>query len=317
MSATAILSFILMIGACFVPCYATDHAFHAGPYSRLNNNFYQPGDLNITVFSTSESKTPLPLDIYTPRQHGIYPVVVFLHGFTGCRRHYETILYHLASHGFIVIAPQMYRAECYGCAPSPAVESLKGLLLLRWIRSRINGFISVTADTDHIGVAGHSRGGQIAFRIAVAAGDTIGAVAGIDPVDGLAAFGQTRVTTRLWRLDTPAYIMGTGLGSVLPDNATFPLPCAPANLGHEEFYAKCAGSAWYAVALDHGHGDMLDEEDFVDGVCPGGSDRAAMRSFTAGTLAAFFSGILQDNADSLLLFTGPDSAPVNCRMEFR
>ena len=40
-----------------------------------------------------------------------------------------------------------------------------------------------------------------------------------------------------------------------------------------------------------------------------------MRSLTAGTLAAFFSGILQDNASALLVLSTPASAPVPVAME--
>jgi len=308
------VSCILLIVLC-LPADTTVCQAKAAPPYISPGNFYAPGPLKIQIISKTALDAPVPLDIYFPEEENSYPVIVFLPGFTASKDNYETILRHLASHGFIVAAAQMYRPDCYACAPPPALEAAKGLVLLRWIERYIDTVLPVTADTSRIGIAGHSRGGQIAFRIALNAVDTIAAVAGVDPVDGLEMFRQTKVTDRPWSLPTPAFVIGTGLGPVMPDNATFPLACAPADIGHEIFYTSCPGPAWHAVALDNGHADMIDEEDFVEGICPGGPDRNGMRSFTAGGLAAFFSGILQGSSQALPVLSDPDDAPVACTME--
>jgi len=65
---------------------------------------------------------------------------------------------------------------------------------------------------------------------------------------------------------------------------------------------------------------MLDEDDLCpngvcDIFCPGGPNRDGMRAFTAGTLAAFFSGTLQGQSQALQVLTNPDDAPVPCTME--
>jgi hypothetical protein len=54
---------------------------------------------------------------------------------------------------------------------------------------------------------------------------------------------------------------------------------------------------------------MIDEEDFSD-FCPGGPDRDGMRSLAGGTLAAFFSGILQNNRKALRVLENVNLAPV-------
>jgi hypothetical protein len=59
---------------------------------------------------------------------------------------------------------------------------------------------------------------------------------------------------------------------------------------------------------------MIDEEDYSDS-CPGGPDRDGMRSLTGGTLAAFFSGILQSNQNALSVLSDPGAAPVPVVME--
>jgi hypothetical protein len=40
-----------------------------------------------------------------------------------------------------------------------------------------------------------------------------------------------------------------------------------------------------------------------------------MRALTAGTLAAFFSGVLQENEGALSVLSSPESAPVAVTME--
>jgi hypothetical protein len=65
---------------------------------------------------------------------------------------------------------------------------------------------------------------------------------------------------------------------------------------------------------------MIDEDDLCkngvcDSFCPGGPNRDGMRAFTAGTLAAFFSGTLQGNKKALSVLTEPDDAPVSATME--
>ncbi len=50
---------------------------------------------------------PKPLLIAVPKAKGKYPVVQFQHGFTLQNHFYSQLLLHLASHGFIVVAPQV------------------------------------------------------------------------------------------------------------------------------------------------------------------------------------------------------------------
>ena len=281
----------------------------------LPGDFYQMGHYAVDVRTIVRGIAPVRLAVYSPQDPGCYPLIVFLHGFTGAADAYQTILQHVASHGFIVVAPQMYRPGCMVCAPPPALEALRGVHVLRWIQCHLGRFITAQPDARCVGLAGHSRGGQIACRIAARVGDDAQALAGVDPVDAIEQFGQHRITTAPLPLQIPTLYLGTGLGPVLPDNATFPLACAPLELGHEAFYLASPAPCLHAVAVEYGHVDMVDEEDFTADACPGGPDRDAMRRFTAGALAAFFSGVLQDNPAAWSLFDAPDQAPVVCVAE--
>jgi len=281
-------------------------------------NFYNQGDHLVLVINVPSTVAPVEMDIYTPSDHGKYPVVTFQHGFTASIKVYETILTHLASYGFIVVAPQMYPPGNFMAGPSPEDEAALGVQIVLWLEENINHLIpkNINADTSLLGLSGHSRGGQIAYRMAFQIPEKIKALSGVDPVDGLEMFGQTLAVNGPLTFDIPTYILGTGLGPVPPPDTQFDLSCAPEEIGHNHFYAANPPPSWYAVATENGHADMIDEEDYTE-FCPGGPNRDGMRSLTGGTLAAFFSGVLRRNYPALFVLTDTDSAPVLVEMEMK
>ena len=283
-------------------------------------NFYKPGKLAVQVISLAANEqlgNPVPMDIYAPEGPFRYPVIIFQHGFTGSIKGYETIFNHIASHGFVVVAPQMYPpgGGMGGAYPTPEEEAALGVQIISWVQQNIKDIVPVNADATLLGLSGHSRGGQIAYRMALQVPEKVTALSGVDPVDGLVIFGQELAITGPLTFDIPTYILGTGLGPVPPPDTQFDLSCAPADIGYQHFYDNNPSPSWLAVATEYGHADMIDESDLCengvcDTFCPGGPDRDAMRSFTAGTLAAFFSGTLQKNHQALSVLTDPGDAPL-------
>ena len=271
-------------------------------------NFYQLGELGVDVVSIPGTTAPVELDIYTPTNRARYPVIVFQHGFGGSIKAYETIAEHLASHGFVVVLPQMY-GPGFQDAPTATEEATLGLDVLSWIEENINDFIPVHADTNLLGLAGHSRGGQVVYRIALQRVEKVKALAGVDPVDATAMSNDTLIVTGPLTFDIPTYILGAGLGPIPVEGGVFEIPCAPPEVGYNHFFDNNPSPSWLVVATTHGHADMIDEEDYSD-FCPGGPDRDGMRTLTAGTLAAFFSGVLQVNDEALLLLSDMNAAPV-------
>ena len=288
-------------------------------------DFYKPGKLAVQVISLAANEqysNPVQMDIYTPKESFRYPVIIFQHGFTGSIKGYETILNHLASHGFVVIAPQMYPpgGGMGGAYPTPEEEAALGVQIISWVQENIKNIVPVNADATLLGLSGHSRGGQIAYRMALQVPEKINALAGVDPVDALTMFGQELAITGPLTFDIPTYNLGTGLGPVPPPDTQFDLSCAPADIGYQHFYDNSPSPSWLAVATEQGHADMIDEDDLCPSepcsiFCPGGPDRDGMRSFTAGTLAAFFSGTLQKNHRALKVLSDPDDAPIPCTTE--
>ena len=180
--------------------------------------------------------------------------------------------------------------------------------------ANINNYIPVTADTELLGLTGHSRGGQVAYRMALQLTETVKALAGVDPVDALGFAGQTPIITGPLTFDIPTYILGAGLGPIVVEGGPIEVACAPEEVGPLHFYCNSPDPTWLVISTTHGHADMIDEEDFSE-FCPGGPNRDGMRTLTGGTLAAFFSGILQDNTSALSVLSDIGEAPVPVTME--
>jgi len=279
-------------------------------------DYYNPGEYPVLVQNVPGSVAPVELDIYVPmKPERRYPVVFFQHGFTATIEIYETILTHLASYGFIVVAPQMYPPDA---PPSPEDEVALGVQLISWVEENINHLLpkKIKADTESLGLSGHSRGGRTAYGMAMSVPEKVKALAGVDPVDSLVMFGQTLLITGPLTFDIPTYVLGTGLGPVPPPDTQFGLSCAPEDIGHNHFYAASPPPSWHIVATENGHTDMVDEEDYVE-FCPGGPDRDGMRALTGGTLAAFFSAVLRGNYSALAVLTDPSTTPVPVEMEMK
>ena len=100
------------------------------------------------------------------------PVVLFSHGFGGSRLQSHDLTVHLASRGYVVVAPDhpgrmmgdvlpcMFSPPLSGCDLSgfledPAQEDLAAALA--WLES---GPLSDVVDLDRLGLAGHSAGGS-------------------------------------------------------------------------------------------------------------------------------------------------------------
>ena len=306
----ALYQAVVLCIALFFLSTCRNHILYVSP-----GDFYERGELSVEVFNVTDTTAPVPLDIYAPTDPARYPVIIFHHGFGGSIKAYETIAGHLASHGFVVVLPQMY-GPGFKDFPTAEEEAASAVKVIDWIENYIDDFISVSADTRLLGLAGHSRGGQVVYRITLLITDQIKALAGVDPVDATAMSNDNPIVTGPLSFDIPTYILGTGLGPIPVEGGVFDIPCAPAEAGYNHFFDNNPSPSWLVVATTHGHADMIDEEDYEE-FCPGGPDREGMRALTAGTLAAFFSGILQKNKKALSVLSDEAAAPVPITAAFK
>lgn len=255
---------------------------------------FAPGVLGVGTISIRQTfdGAPFPMLIHAPRDQGNYPLVIFEHGFMALNSYYDEILNHLASHGFVVIAPQVYlpSPSAFLGKPTAQEEADRVQQVIAWASTHLQAIVGVGIRADLLGVTGHSRGAKVAYILASSSIQPIGAIAAVDPVDDLGgpARNQPAVIQGTFQFSMPALVIGTGLES----------NCAPRGVNHVQFYEATPAPAWHIVALQQGHTDMLDEAqaDLSSLVCPSGPNHAAMRRLTAGLLTAFFRASLQGDS---------------------
>ncbi|XWS08920.1 hypothetical protein CRYUN_Cryun40dG0042100 [Craigia yunnanensis] len=273
---------------------------------------------------------PKPLLIATPSETGEFPVLIFLHGYLLYNSFYSQLLQHVASHGFIVIAPQLYTIA----GPDATDEIKSAAAITNWLtKGVLQGLLppDVQPNLSKLGLAGHSRGGKVAFALALQKAMTTlkySALIGVDPVDGMDKGKQTpppvlTYVPHSFNLDMAVMVIGSGLGDV-KRNPLFP-PCAPKGVNHEDFFKECRKPACHFVAKDYGHLDMLDDE--TKGIrgrssyclCKNGKAREPMRRFVGGAVVAFMKAYLNgDNTDLIAIRDGHETAPVELKtVEFR
>jgi chlorophyllase len=278
---------------------------------------YATGSLAVseTSIASGSSGPPLDLAVWEPDAAGTYAVVFFVHGFQLENGYYSTMLSHLASHGFIVVAPQLSGGLTGG--PSAAEDATTVQNTLDWLETNLDGQVTGTPSFDHVGLSGHSRGSKVIWIVMSDDSSYGDALAGVDPVDGTGGplGGEERVIDGQFAFNTPAFILGTGLGP----QAQFGQACAPDGDNHVQFYGASQSPAWHVVATDFGHMDMLDANSgcgFVCNACPAGQgDLADMRTLTAGMLVAFFRGSLQGDNASYSTLLDTSNAPANITAE--
>lgn len=267
---------------------------------------------------------PKPVLIATPVEGGEYPVVVFLHGYLLFNSFYSHLLCHIASHGFILVAPQMYLIA----GPDSSDEIKCAAATTDWLSEGLSPVLPslVRPNLSKLGLAGHSRGGKVAFALALGHASTslkFSALMGIDPVDGMNKGKQTPppVLTYVplsFDLKMAVLVVGSGLGEQRR-NPLFP-PCAPKGVNHEDFFNECRSPAWYFVAKEYGHLDMLDDE--TKGIrgktsyclCKNGKAREPMRKFVGGIVIAFMKAYLEGDFEDLqAIREEPKIAPVELK----
>jgi len=151
-----------------------NHRLYVSP-----GGFYQTGELAVEVVNVPDITAPVPLDIYAPTEPARYPVIIFHHGFGGSIKAYETIAGHIASHG-LWLCSRNVRTGLSEC-PTAEEEAAAAIEVIDWIENHIDDFVSVNADTRLLGLAGHSRGGQVVYRITLQLVEKVKALAGVDP----------------------------------------------------------------------------------------------------------------------------------------
>ncbi|KAJ4731093.1 Chlorophyllase-1 [Rhynchospora pubera] len=290
------------------------------------SSLFETGKFNVTVLTgkagNGESN---PVLIVSPTDAGMYPVLLFVHGFFLQNKYYTQLLRHISSHGFIVVAPQLF-----SILPQSSTKDITSVAAVtNWLPSGLQSLLptDVKPDLEKLALSGHSRGGHTSFSLALGHAQTtlkFTALIGIDPVAGTSKSSQLepKILNNESKLDIPALVIGSGLGE---ESIIFMAPaCAPKGVNHKEFYNKCSSPCYHFVVTKYGHMDMLDDDAFnlmTKCMCKNGKCRDIMRRCTAGITVAFLKAYIEKEAEYLnLIWSNPGLAPgelepVDCRKE--
>ncbi|KAL6838437.1 hypothetical protein ACP4OV_031682 [Aristida adscensionis] len=282
---------------------------------------FQTGKLAVDVIAVDHKAVPtppLPILIAAPKDAGTYPVAMLLHGFCLQNHFYEQVLKHIASFGFIMVAPQFHISIISIGDNDDIAAAAK---VTDWLPEGLPSVLpkGVEPDLSKIALAGHSRGGHTAFSLALGHGKTnlkFSALIGLDPVAGTGKSSQLppKILTynpSSFDMTMPVLVIGTGLGEG-KKNILFPA-CAPKDVNHREFYSECKPPCYYFVTKDYGHLDMLDDDapKFMTCLCKEGNNcKDRMRRTVAGIMVAFLKAVLnEEDADLKVVMKDPGMAP--------
>ena len=302
------MAMALAFASTLTACGNEDGTTGRAPPLASNAEFYTSAEHapRQVLIAEGEGGAPREIRLFFPDAHGNYPLLQFQHGFVSDVDTYTNLLDKLAAFGFVIAAPQMYEGDP-STAPSVPEEAAAAVDVLTWVQNNVNGILAAQADPvaearadiNATGMLGHSRGGQVAWRVLFDhAGETNArAIAGVDPVDGDAPPFPPGGTGGLVTDDEGAFqfphaslILGMGLGNTGAPG----FECAPENRNYRLFYDASAPPRYEITATGHGHSDMLNGDE-PSAVCAGAVDgsREALRVFIAGQLAAYFGSVLR------------------------
>lgn len=109
-----------VFSSVFLACYLLlHHQSRLEPVAAMSTaSVFEQGCHGVSLSRVAEARRcspagnkdhlpPKPLLVAAPEEAGEYPVLLFLHGYMAVNTFYSQLLHHVASHGFIVIGPQV------------------------------------------------------------------------------------------------------------------------------------------------------------------------------------------------------------------
>lgn len=171
--------------------------------------------------------------------------------------------------------------------------------------------LDVVPDMSKLVMAGHSRGGKIAFAMVLGMASTevpsFSALITLDPVDSREADTEVDVPAIVAsgcnhshiQMSVPALLLGAGYSST---GGFLGMPaCAPACCSHRAYFnCSSAPIMYHFVASQYGHLDFLDDLLLpTSWLCKSGGSKVLLRDFSANLIGAFLESALEGNKERL------------------
>lgn len=252
-------------------------------YGKYEND----GPASVTISSlqvTRPTTNAFTVSAYIPSTAGPHPVVILSSGFFQKALGYAAYAHRLASWGIVTILrddPQL------GEQTSDIVldVSYEVTTWLAATNADVGSALHGEIDTTKIGLAGHSRGGQVSLLAAEAgAKGKITGVFGLDPVDSSQG-GGAEARTSIASIATPlAFIGETTDGSGVT-------ACAPSADNYEVLYGAAVSPAVAITAVNADHTMFEDPDNCTacNACTAGTADSAAVRDAAVRYMTAFFA----------------------------
>jgi predicted dienelactone hydrolase len=252
------------------------------------------------------ARSGLTVDVYLPSATGSHPVVLLASGLQQSGLAYAPYARRLASWGIVTILrddPGIFQT-------SADVAADLAFLVQTWLPSQNSDSLSKLfgrVDLSHVGLAGHSRGGQATLLAAET--DLKGMVKawfGLDPVDGrpMGAANAPQARTQLAAIGIPTVFLGETTDST-GNNA-----CAPAADNFQVLYSAAPGPSVLLLAVGADHTQFQDPAQctFCNLCQKGTADGAMVLAFSVRYLTAFFARELLGDSAVGAAFEGAGAA---------
>ena len=244
----------------------------------------------------------VPMDAFYPTdgpEDGPYPVVVVAHGFQLPASQYTGYVKRLASHGYVALTAD-FQAGLFN--PDHVAYAKQALGGIDWVAQE--PVLMGIADTNNVGLTGHSLGGKISVLGAIL-DNRVRASITLDPVDSAVMCDDIKCPDVSNML--PADIPLGFLGETLDGMGGF-MPCAPMPDNFLTFYAKAAAPALAVTVKGANHMSFLDDTascGFPCSFCNAPTlDNAVVNALSRAYVVAFYGRYLKDNPGYDTYLTG-------------
>ena len=234
-----------------------------------------PGAYAVTTQELSATLTggTLTLTAYLPTTTNKRPLVVVAPGFVQGRAGYAAYGQRLASHGMVAL---VFDDPGFNTTSATEASELTELVTT-WLPAQA---LAAKIQLDHVGLMGHSRGGQVGLL--AAEGGLKGKVLayfGLDPVD---TNNGVMARTGLPTIGIPTVF----LGETLDGSSNFGMACAPTADNYQTQYAVAESPSLELTAVGAAHFDFEDRSKATGaGFCMKGTADAAKVLAMAVTLS--------------------------------
>ncbi len=293
--------------------------FAAGATAEVNGagryNADGPYAVTTAVFTVPSPNGAFTTTAYIPKNSRPHPVVIFSSGFMQRGIAYAPYAKRLASWGIIAFLqddpaltytppkakfPDEVSQNDNPTLTEVAVEAVseQATTWLANVNADVNSPLHGTVDVSRIGLAGHSRGAQIALLAAEGSPGRVRGVFGLDPVD--MSFGAPTAGAKLANIGVPVAFVGETVDK---------LSCAPAWFNYQALYDVAASPAVAITALEADHTMFQDPDNchFCSLCTKGTANPSTVFGYSVRYLTAFFARELLGDKSVGAAFEGAGS----------